>query len=399
MEHVSLFKQAKALEGTVRCHRRRLHAIAEPGFAVKRTNAYIEKELSRLSIPHRPCGGGIVAHLGKGTGGVLLRADTDALPIREMTEEPFCATGDAMHACGHDMHTAMLLGAAELLKGHEEELCAPVTLMLQPAEELLEGAALMLSEGVLEKEPRAAFALHVLTAVPLETGTLLVPPAGEATARVSYFSLLFVGRGSHGAMPHLGIDPLSAAAHTLLALDALIPKTESPKEEALLSVGFLRGGESFNAVPDEAALGGSLRTHDERTEARLLRRIETLSKELSHAFGVDAFFTRERSCPSLLADATVRQGVLSLLKESCPELPLQAVGTPGAKPTGGSEDFAFVSRRIPSLMLSLAAGEEKRGYTYPLHHPRTAFDEAALPYGTAAHAAVGLYLPSYLQNM
>lgn len=385
---MDLFSEAKTLLPRLVEYRRALHQIAEVGFDTEKTNAFITGVLKEHSIPHRPCGGGILATLGNGEGGILLRADTDALPIKEESGLPFAATGGTCHGCGHDMHTAMLLGALTLLNERRHALSRAVTLMFQPAEELLTGAQAMIEDGALSSAPRFAYALHVLVETDAPTGTVFIPPVGASAAASDFFSVLFKGKGAHGAMPEASRHPLRCAAHALLALESLVGTEVGADRQATLSVGYLNGGEACNVIPDTARLGGSIRTHDEQTRALLLKRIPLLCESFAAAFGVRAVFSHESHCPALLADESARTHAIDRLSSLCPLVPKKEIPPFAAKPRGGSEDFAFIAERIPSLMLSLASGQRGRGFSHPLHHPAVTFDEDALPFGAAALAAL-----------
>ncbi len=387
---MNILNEAKAMLPTLVAHRRFFHGTAEVGFETKETNAYIKKELARLAIPFCEVGGGILATVKEGEGGILLRADTDALPIKEESELSYSAHGASSHACGHDMHAAMLLGAAALLKKHGERIDGGVALMFQPAEEILSGARSMIEDDVLKCKPRFAYGLHVLSATDWETGTVIVAPSGASTAASDFFSVRFFGKGAHGAMPEKSANPLSSAAHSLLALEGLLSKEVGAEREAVLSVCLLEGGRALNAVPSEARLGGSFRTHDKKTRALLLERIPRVCEGISSVFGVRTEFSHEASCPALVQSEEARSHALAVLDGACAEIPRLLLPPFECKPRGGSEDFAFIAERVPSLFLSLAAGKKEKGYVYPLHHPKVRFDENALPFGTALLAGLAL---------
>lgn len=383
----TFLKEAHSLFDTLKAHRRFFHANAETGFDTEKSKAYIAKELSRLSIPSRPCGGGLVAAFGEGDANVLLRAEIDALPIREENAALPFAAKENMHACGHDMHTAMLLGAAQLIQKHREKLAGKVTFLFQSAEETLSGARAMIADGALDGAPTAAFALHVLTASPYPTGTLLFPPEGKITPAADFFTVTVNGKGAHGAMPDEGNDPLTAAAHLLLGLQSLVPQSVGVDKEALLTVGVLRGGDAANAIPNTATLSGTLRTHDEATRRFLKERISLFSTRLCEAFSCRAALSWDAECPALAIDGRVRREALSAFRHLYGKERIKEIPPFGGKPKGGSEDFSYFAEKLPSLFVTLCAGESSHGYEYPLHHPKANFDEAALPYGAAAYAA------------
>ncbi len=204
-------------------HRRYLHEHAETGFAVEKTLAYIKSVLQQYGYTPKKCGrAGLTATVGRKSGKtILLRADIDGLPIAEKTGLAYACTGGNMHACGHDLHTAMLLGAAKLLKAREKELKGRVKLLFQPAEELLEGAKDVIENGVLDDpKPNAAVMLHVLTGTPLPSGTVVVA-SGISAPAADFFHIRVQGKGCHGAMPWKGVDSLTVAARILLGLQEL----------------------------------------------------------------------------------------------------------------------------------------------------------------------------------
>ncbi len=378
--------------------RRKLHRAAGVGFDVSDTLSIVREELEKAGLTPECCGkAGLLATVtGKKPGKVfLLRADMDALPIREESGENFASKNGCMHACGHDLHTAMLLGAAKLLKEHEDTLCGTVKLMFQPAEELLEGAKDMVENGVLNNpKPDAAMMVHVMTGTPFEPGTVVVSGPGESAPAADYFTIQVQGVGCHGSSPNTGIDPLSAAAHIVTALQEISARELSMNDRAVLTLGTFHAGTTANVIPDTATLTGTMRAFDEDLRAQLKERIAAIASGIASVFRASAEVTFDSGCPALLNNKELSDTAIAYMKEllgetmafSVPELE-QKFGSTGSK-TAGSEDFAYVSREIPSIMLALAAGHPKDGYVYPLHHPQVRFDETALPYGAAAYAAM-----------
>lgn len=395
-----LFKEAQENTQELTALRRKLHKCAGVGFDLPDTLAVVREELEKLGIPPQSCGkAGFTATVtGKKPGKVfLLRADMDALPIREETDEDFASDNGNMHACGHDLHTTMLLGAARLLKAHEDKLCGTVKLMFQPAEEILSGAKDMIENGVLENPaPDAALMIHVMAGMPFATGTAIVSAPGVSAPAADYFEIRVQGVGCHGSTPHAGIDPLSAAAHIVIALQELHARELAISDQAALTIGTFHAGHAANAIPDTAVLGGTIRAFDEDVRAYLKKRMEEIAVHTAAAFRAKAEVVFGNGCPTLYNDPTLVEKTTVYLKEllgetgafSVPELEAKYGGA-GAK-TAGSEDFAYVSRKVPSVMVALAAGNPKEGCSYPLHHPKAKFSEAALPCGAAvfAHTAM-----------
>lgn len=374
--------------------RRHLHAHAETGFDLTETFAYVQQALTQMGLSPRRCGRcGLVADIGHGEKCVLLRADMDALPIREETGLPFACPSGRMHACGHDLHTAMLLEAARVLKQREDGLNGTVRLMFQPAEEIFCGAADMLADGLLDApRPTAAFMLHVMTNVALPVGTVIVSAPGISAPAAGLFEIGIQGRGCHGAMPHTGVDPISIAAHTVLNLQQLQARELSLSQPCALTIGAFQAGDAANVIPDQAILRGSMRTFDDDTRQFLTRRVEEVAVQTAAMFHGQATVRSLGGCPTLRNDGDLSAAVLSALRTllgADRALSSSELGGDAAK-SSGSEDFANISHEVPSLMVALAAGQPDDGHNHPVHHPMTTFDESALSTGAAVYAAMAL---------
>ena len=400
MKVKQLIQEASEIKAEITEKRKYLHSHAETGFALENTLAYVRAELVGMGYTPKLCGkAGLVAVAGgKKPGKVfLLRADMDALPIREQSGVEFASDNGCMHACGHDMHTAMLLGAAKLLKKHEDELDGIVKLMFQPAEEIFEGAADMISAGVLEN-PRvdAALMIHVMSGMPLDVGTVIVSSPGVSAPAADVFEIRVSGKGCHGSMPNMGIDPLTAAAHILIALQEISARELAMNDLAVLTVGALHAGEAANAIPDEAVMSGSLRTFDEQVRVMLKQRVTDIAAGIAAAFRAKASVEFGNGCPTLQNDKSLFLDVRQYVKELLGDNKAFTVaelntgdgsdGTDKASKSVGSEDFAYISQKVPSIMLALAAGHPENGYIYPQHHPMVKFDNDALDIGSAVYA-------------
>ncbi len=387
-----IFNEARQIEEQIICFRRHLHQNAETGFELKNTVAFVKTKLAEMGIESTDCGrSGVSAIIGKNSDGrvFLLRADMDALPIHEESGENFASNNGNMHACGHDMHTAMLLGAAKILKAHENELCGRVKLMFQPAEELLCGAKDMIESGILENpKPDAAMMLHVMTGIPIEAGTAIVSSGGVSAPAADYFEITVSGKGCHGSMPNAGIDPITAAAHIVIGLHNIKSMELSMSERAALTVGRVNAGDAANVIPDTATLSGTMRAFDENTREFMKKRICEISELAAKTFRAEAKVEFTSGCPSLLNDGELSQKVYGYARELIGEGRVFTSDELRAKSdrtneTSGSEDFAYVSREVPSIMVALAAGSPDKGYTHPLHHPSVCFDENSLSCGSA----------------
>ena len=393
-----ILTEAKELEQQIIAHRRWLHTHAETGFNLDATKAYVRSALEAMGYHAADCGKcGLVTTVGRGGKVFLLRADMDALPIREEAESDVVCKNGNIHACGHDLHTAMLLGAAQILKKHEDEIPGTVKLMFQPAEEIFEGSKDMIEHGVLDQVD-AGMMLHVAVGVPIPAGTVMVSPPGVSAPAADYFTIRVQGKGCHGSAPQDGIDPLTAAAHILIALQEIKARELGIGDTAILTIGTMQAGTASNAIPDTAAMGGTIRCFDEDVRAKLKRRITEISQGIAAAFRAEAAVTFDSGCPTLINDRDLCNRAEAYLTELLgPEKALSVAKlNPGGKPSaGGSEDFAYVSHEIPTVMAALAAGEPEKGHHYPLHHPKVTFDESAMPYGAASLAFMAL---RYLQD-
>ena len=389
MTKEQILQEAKALQEEIKSHRLWLHTHAETGFDLTETKPYVKSTLTEMGYTVQECGkAGLVTTVGKPGGKVLLlRADMDALPIAEEADVDFACKNGRMHACGHDMHTAMLLGAAKILKAHESELDGMVKLMFQPAEEIFEGSKDMIASGVLENpRPDAALMIHVAAGMPLPAGTVVVSAPGVSAPAADYFTIRVHGKGCHGSAPQNGIDPLTAAAHILIALQEIHARELSASDEAVLTIGTFHAGEAGNVIPDTATMGGTIRTYDEKTRAYLKERMTAIAQSIAEAFRASAEVSFGSGCPTLVNNKDLSEKVTGYLKDLLgANRAFTTAELSGGKPArgGGSEDFAYVSHEVPSLMLALAAGEPSKGYVYPQHHPKVKFDESVLSTGAA----------------
>ncbi len=401
MTSEKLLQEAEALREQILAERRWLHENAETGFDLNKTHAFVKQELADMGYQPVDCGrAGIVALAGgKKPGKVfLLRADMDALPIQEESGVEFACKSGNMHACGHDLHTAMLLGAARLLKAHEAEIPGTVKLMFQPAEEIFEGSHDMIEAGLLENpKVDAALMIHVMAGMPFPAGTVIVSAPGVSAPAADYFEIKVRGKGCHGSMPNTGIDPLTAAAHILIGLQELQARELAMDDRAVLTIGTMNAGTAANVIPDSVTMGGSIRTFDEETRAMLKKRMAEIAGGIAQAFRAEADVAFGSGCPTLVNDRDLSACCETYVKEllgkgkafSVAELNAMSGGGSSSK-SAGSEDFAYVSQEVPSIMLALASGQPEKGYGYPQHHPMVKFDESVLAGGSAVYAYTAL---------
>ena len=400
MKPETLLSEAEKISEIIIKERRTLHQIPGVEFDIGDTLAFVKKELEDMGYGPKPCGrAGLVALAGgKRPGKVfLLRADMDGLPIREEADLDFASKNGRMHACGHDMHTAMLLGAARLLKEHEEEIEGAIKLMFQPAEEVFEGSKDMIESGLLEN-PRvdAALMIHVMANMPFPAGTVVVSAPGVSAPAADYFDIKVQGKGCHGSMPNTGVDPLTAAAHILISLQEIHARELAMGEKAVLTFGTMNAGTASNVIPDTVTMGGTLRTFDEESRSYIKNRMGEIAQAVAHAFRAEAEVIFGSGCPTLVNDKDMSLSCERYVKEllgpgkAFSVTELNAMGGGSSSKTAGSEDFAYVSQQVPSVMLALASGQPDKGYCYPQHHPMVKFDESALPGGSAVYAYTAL---------
>ena len=392
MEKEVLLQEANELKDELVEIRRKLHQMPGCGFDTKETLEFVRNKLIEYGVEPKQCGkAGLSVLIGKDSGKVfLLRADMDGLPMKEEAEVDYASKNGKMHACGHDLHTAMLLGAAKLLKQHEDEIEGQIKLMFQSAEEIFEGANDMIEQGILENpQVDAAMMIHVVAGMPMPTGTVVVSSPGVTSPAADLFEIEIQGKGCHGSMPNTGVDPLIPAAHLLLALQEIQTRELSVSEKAVLTIGCVEAGSAPNIIPDKAVLKGSLRTYDEQVRSQMKQRLSEMSESLAKVFRTSAKVTFTSGCPTLFNDEKLCHDIYASLhdllgdKAAAPFLQKNA-GNSGSG--SGSEDFAYISQKVPSVMLAIAAGDAKDGYLYSQHHPKVMFDEAVLPVGSAVFA-------------
>jgi amidohydrolase len=363
--------------------RREFHQYPEVSFQEVRTSGRVAEELEKLGLEVQAKVGktGVVGLLrGKGRKTVALRADMDALRIQEATGLAFSSRHEGvMHACGHDAHTAMLLGAAMVLASMRDKLKGNVKFIFQPAEENISGAKLMVKDGAMTKpKVDAVFGLHVKPELPV--GTIAVSP-GPAMSAADHFYIDVIGRGGHGALPHNACEPLPAAVSIYQALQ-MIRRDVDAFEPFVLSICSIHSGAAFNIIPNDAKLGGTLRTFSEKTRRLIKGRIRKILKGTEESFGVGCKVSYEVSTPMVNNDPAC----VALAEDSAARLKMDAI--PSSCSTG-SEDFSVFQAHAPGALCWLGV---RRG-TKPvsIHNDRFDIDERALPLGTAmlAELAVG----------
>lgn len=393
----NILQEAAAYQEQLVQTRRYLHSHPETGFDLKNTTEYVRKELIAMGYEPVMCGkAGIIALAGKKKSGkvFLIRGDMDALPIKEESDVPFSSDNGKMHACGHDMHTTMMLGAARLLKSHEYEIEGTVKLMFQPAEEIFEGSDDMINAGVLNSpDVDAAMMIHVMAGLPIPAGTVISCDGGVSAPAADYFYIDIQGKGCHGSMPNNGVDPVTIAAHIITGLSEINSRELGLSDDAVITIGTINAGNAANVIPDTAHMSGTIRTYDEETRSYIKQRVSDIASNIASAYRGSASVTYGSGCPCLLNNPDLATCSAKYLKEllgpsrtfTAAQLNAMSGGGKTSKSTG-SEDFAYVSQKVPSIMFALAAGTPQDGYCYPQHHPKVKFDEAILSEGSAVYA-------------
>ena len=381
--------EADALAPELVRWRRQLHRHPELAFEEQRTARLVETILREAGLEVRSgvARTGVVGLLRAARGaraGVLLRADMDALPIQEVPGRDYGSEiPGRMHACGHDGHTAMLLGAARLLAARRERLVRDVVFCFQPAEESAGGAEAMIGDGVLEwVEIGEVYGQHLWS--PFEAGTVHVRP-GPAMAAQDEFRVRVVGRGGHGALPHAAVDPIVAAAQALTALQAVVSRSVDPVQPAVVSVGRFEAGSAPNVIPDEARLAGTLRSFDERVRELLRRRLREVFEGSAAAAGCRAEVELLPGYPAVINDPGA---VTSARRAAERTVGRERVHEP--PPLAAAEDFAYFLQQRPGAFLFLGAGNAERGITAPHHSPGFDIDESVLPRGAELLARIAL---------
>jgi hippurate hydrolase len=363
--------------------RRDIHREPELGFDTEKTAEKVLAALGSLplDIETGVAKNGIVATLeGEGDGPtVALRADMDALPILEDTGLPFASeTEGKMHACGHDGHTSMLVGAAHVLSGMRDRFDGTVKFVFQPAEEGGGGGKVMVDEGVADGVS-SIFALHLWPGLPFGK---VATKAGPIMAAADAFEMEIKASGGHGAMPHLACDAIAIAAQVVTALQTIVSREVDPVEPAVLTVGEIGAGTAFNIIPDKARIGGTVRTLNADLRKKIPARMEELARGVAQGMRGDVDLDYTFSYPVTVNDEAAADLALSVAEdlfggESVLELP---------NPSMGGEDFAYFLQKVPGAFIWLGIGEDASG----LHTPGFAFDEEILPRGSALLAALSI---------
>ena len=378
-------EQANLIKEEIISYRRVIHSNPEVGQELPKTKKYVMDKLVEFGYsPEEICESGIVATIKGNKPGktFLLRADMDALPITEKTSCDFKSTNGCMHACGHDMHTAMLLGAARLLKENQDEIEGTIKLVFQPDEEGFTGSKKMIKAGVLENpKVDAALAMHVHSGTP---SNVVLCGLGTSIAGCNRFRIVVKGKGCHGAMPETGIDPINIAAHIYLAIQTILTREISVTESAVVTIGKFVGGDVPNVIPEEVVMEGTIRSLDKEVGEFIFDRMNEIVTSTAKMLRGEAELIELSSVPPLANNNELAHELTGYMKDIVGEKAVVLFEQGGM----GSEDFASYSYEVPSVYVMLGAGTKQENSLYgeAMHNERVVFNEDILPTGSAIHA-------------
>ena len=380
----NIIQEVKKIEKDIINWRRKLHQIPEVGLNLPKTSRFIMDELDNMNIEYHTLvnGNAIVGLIkGKEEGKTIgLRADTDALPVKEETGLEFASDNGCMHACGHDGHTAVLLGVAKILNENKDKFKGNVKLLFQPGEEYPGGAKPMIEEGALENpKVDAVMGLHLGNlGKGIPKGKIGVS-YGAMMAAVDVMYIKINGKGSHGAYPHQAIDPIVTASEIVLALQTIISREIDPVEPAVVSVTRIDGGFNHNIIPDSVEIQGTIRTVNEDTRQRISRRIDEIVKGITMAHGANYEIDYEFCYPALINSEEFTKGFVESAKKIIPEDDIVEMKVP----VMGAEDMSFFLQRVPGTFFYLSNPGEIDGQFYPHHNPKFDIDEEDIWKGAA----------------
>jgi len=389
MKPSEILDDARSILGDAIELRRRIHRYPERGLTLPRTQAAVLDALDGLGLEVQT-GQRTTSVVGRLRGAlpgrtILLRADMDALPMPEETGLPFASEVEgAMHACGHDAHTAMLVGAARLLARRRESLTGSVLFMFQPGEEGYHGARIMIEEGLLggPEPPSAAFALHVTDR--MSPGSIAAR-SGPAMASGDTFLITVRGKGGHASAPHDCLDPIPIACEIVQAFQTLVTRRVHVFDPAVVTVAKIEAGTARNIIPDTASLLGTIRTVSEETRERVLEGVRRVAQGLAAAHGAEVTVELTRGYPVTVNDGDFADFVLDTAREVLgPEKT-----RPMSHPIMASEDFSYVLQQVPGAIANLSTRPDD-GPAFPNHSPRMRVNESALAEGIAMHVLVAL---------
>ncbi len=372
--------EAKKIEKEIITWRRDFHMHPELGYEEERTSKIVEEHLRGWGYSIKRVGTGIIAEIGDGEKTIALRADMDALPIQEENDVSYKSKiPGKMHACGHDAHTAMLLGAGKIIAEHVEEFNGRVRLIFQPAEEGGNGAVKMIEGGALEGVD-AIFGFHVWMDLP---SGLIGIREGPFLAGAGIFGGKVIGKGGHGASPHETVDPIPITAEAILALQTVTSRNVPPIETGVVSVTSIHGGTAFNVIPEEVEFKGTFRFFKPEIGELIQSRMREILEGVTKAHGAKYEISIEELTPPTINS----KEMVDFARSVAQKYGLRYGDVP---PTMGAEDFSFYLQKIPGAFLALGIYNDEKGIVHPHHHPKFDVDEDVLYLGTAMEVALAL---------
>ena len=385
---LNIVEEIKALQEDIIKWRRELHQIPETSHDIPNTARYIEDRLKEMGIEYRSNVGGLgIVGLIKGNRDgktIALRADMDALAVEEKTNLPFASINKNMHACGHDGHMAMLLAAAKVLNSHKDTMTGNIKLIFQPAEEGPGGAKPMIQDGVLENpKVDAAISIHVGDIFPgvVNNGQIGICYS-TVQACLDRFTIKVIGKGCHGAMPHTGVDPITITGHIINALQTIVSREVKPTNPAVVTIGKMHGGTSYNIIPDFVELEGTARAIDQGEREKIASHIESIVAGISRGMQGDYEFNYVFGYPPMVNDPVFTRNMLESIKKVVDEEDIVEI----IEPTMGGEDFAYFLLEVPGTYMYLGTNNPEKGIVYPQHNAKFDIDEDVLWKGSAVMA-------------
>lgn len=381
---INIIDEAKKIQDEIVNWRRNLHQIPEIGLELPRTAAYVAKELDEIGVDYKSniAGSGILGFIEGVEEGktILLRADMDALPIEEDTGLPFASTNGNMHACGHDAHTAMLLGATKILNKYKDKIKGNVKILFQPGEEGPGGAKPMIEEGVMDNpKVHAALGLHIGGIFEeVNTGQVGIS-YGRTMACLDSFNIKIIGHGCHGALPNLGVDPIVISSKVISALQTIVSRELSPTNPAVVTTGILKGGTAYNVIPDFVEIAGTVRAFDQNTREKIAFSIESIVEGITKGMHGDYEYDYTFGYPPLVNDDNFTKEFVDTVKKVVNEKDIIEL----IEPTMGGEDMSYYLQMVPGTFFFLGGLNKEKGMIYPHHNPKFMIDEDVFWKGTA----------------
>ena len=381
---MNVISEVKSIEKDIINWRRELHQIPEYSFDLYKTSRFVQDKLKKFNIEYRIAANtGVIATIYGSRPGktVAVRADMDALPIKEETNLPFSSKNDFMHACGHDAHSAILLGAAKILSEHKDEINGNVRLIFQPAEETTGGAKIMIDEGCLENpKVDCIIGLHIGSLVKEGRNCKIGIKKGSLMASVDSFSVKIRGNGGHGALPHMCVDPIVASAEIITSLQRIISRELNPLHGGVITVGMISGGTDFNIIPEEVMFKGTIRLLDKDDRDFVGKRVKEIISETARAGRTTADIDYNQYYPAVVNNDFITDKLGESAKDIVGYQNVVSINEAALT----AEDVSYYLNEVPGTFFILGSSKRNEdGNFYPHHHPKFDIDESVLWIGTA----------------